>query len=929
MPTTRELAERLLQTAPEHLGWSLVESPNAAEGYAELRKWRRELTYQAWRDDLSSRKPQLGLVLLWLESEVVRRDGGDRVTWAVLSKLEKVPWDKRVYWELFNTAGQPTALHRELLEDAARHFSLRHTFDEADAQNWFRLIYFQFGFTHDDAVQRLAPWLSGQTLPVSVQKLLEASDSGAQGFQQLWRSLRMFRLGNLARTTLETRLKSNPWVLPEWCGDLIKAAEKSSAQLMEAADLEAAEVRFFTSPRLGLSDLGVPRFTTSLCNLSDIGLESPDYQLKSGDKVLARLMRQSDGSYFSDSPEAITLPVQPTLALSLVSPDGSVVAHDEAVLWDPVEEVSLYSGRTGVVIPPGERLRAGTEVFVIAASDVALRPEPSESYDLPLGYRLHRISPGWTGQIDALLDDDVVWTSSVATGAVSGSSAGVSARFIQSLDLSDPQWAEASPPWSLPIRFCFPSGWFFSRLRWRRGDGRQVELDQMPSSLTLTEKDAVRPVVLRVRISNGNQHRTDVVKVPVPFVAVLKWTEDATPRRHPPESNLLLGEARKLTWSFCMPIKAGQVSDAREFSFAEGQRLLGRLKARRSKLPDLAGYGSRLSIVDDPYQSDREVFTVADCVLDGGVLGAVRWSLEDNGFRIRSSFTELGPDHRVHVWYSLGKERSVVADIPHDQLVRSDDGWFWGGGKGYHLHAVALTFRGTRLGAWFDHASWSIELLKTPPSSVEAVAAMLRAWKAPVLKNEGDHFPRMIAWLSENYVRILPVWLAQASQQGLAGAMMEMPPRTESWCSVVNDLLTEALPMPDAEAAGKLVECLAPNANGIHALGSAMWSLAEVCPILAVQVVRTYLEEFVSSDHRRLFFGLVLAHPKLADTDERAEELGKIHGNRDGFWLRQTVPNLAAIRLHRQSAVLRPYRLLSKSKDYRDYALGRWLREIH
>lgn len=928
MPTTRELAERLLQTAPEHLGWSLVESPNAAEGYAELRKWRRELTYQAWRDDLRSRKSQLGLVLLWLESEVVRRDGGDGVAWAVLSKLEKVPWDKRVYWELFNTAGQPTPLHRELLEDAARHFSLRHTFDEADGQNWYRLIYLQFGFTHDDAVQRLAPWLSGHTLPISVQKLLEASDSGAQGFQQLWRSLRMFRLGNLSRTTLETRLKSIPWVLPEWCGDLIKAAEKSSAQVMEMADLEAAEVRFFTTPRLGLSGLGVPFFTTSLCNLSDLGLESTDYQLKFGDKVLARLMRQIDGSYFSDSQEAITLPVQPTVALSIVSADGCVVAHDEAVLWDPLEEVSLYSGRTGVAIPPGESLRAGTEVLVIAASDIELRPEPSESYHLPLGYRLHRISPGWKGQIDALLDDDVVWTSSVATGAVSGSSAGVSAWFIQALDLSDPQWAEVSPPWSLPIRFRIPPGWAFSSLRWRRGDGRHVELDQMPSSLTLTERDAVRPVVLRVRITAGSQHRTDVLKVSVPFVAVLKWTEDATPRQHPHGSNLLLGEARKLTWSFCMPSREGQVSDAREFSFVEGQRLLGRLKARRSKLPDLAGYGSRLCIVGDPYQSDHPFLTVADCVLDGGVVGSVRWSLEDNGFRIRSSFTELGKDHRVHVWYSLGKLRSVVAEIPQDQLARRDDGWFWGGGKGYHLHAVALTFRGSRLGAWFDHSSWSIELVKTPPTSVEAAAAMLRAWKAPILKEDGGHFQRISAWLSEHYVRILPVWLAQTSQQGVAGDMVEMPPRNEAWNSTLNDLLTEALPMPDAETAGELVERLAPNDKGINALGSAMWTLVEICPILAAQVVKTYLEGFVANAHRQAFLGQLMALSDFADTQERAEELGRIHGNRDGFWLRQTVPNLAALRPQRANTIPRAYRLLTKSKDYRYYALGRWLREI-
>lgn len=927
MATTQDLAEHLLASMPEHEAWSLVESPNSSGCYDELLNWAEGMTYNTWRTELAMRRPQLGLVLLWLESEVARRKCGEGIVWPILSDRGVVPWQPGVYSELFSSAGNATANHRDLLRHTAIHYSLRNTFIENDAQNWYRLIYLQFGFTHDDAVKRLANWLSGQET-FSVQHLLASNDTGAHAFQELWRSLRMFRLGNLSRATLETRLKSNSWVLPEWSRDLIEAAKSSRAQLLEVADLEAAEVRFFTVPKLGLSAGGEPFFTTSLCNLNELNLESADYQLMAGDQVLARLIRQANGSYFSDVWEAITLPLQPIVALSLVESDGRIVAHDEAVLWDPIEEVSIYSHRNGSLIPPADRLRAGTGVFAIVGGDVSLRPAPAESHELPFGYRLHRIAQGWTGQIEAILDDDVVWASSTAAQADLPHTASVSANFTQTLDLRDPPWNKIKPPWSLPLRFSFPAGWEFSRLRWRRGDGQRVELDQMPANLTLTEMDAVRPVVLRVQITDGTRHRTDVVRIPVPFAAVLKWTEGGIPRRHLPEKNLLLGEARKVTWSFCLPNSDGRVRDTREFSFAEGNRLVGRLKARPSRLPDLAGYGAALRVFDDPYQSDKAIMTVAECVLDGGVLGAVRRNLEDGGFRIRSSFSNLGPDHRIQVWLSTNGDQSAVEEIPHAQLVQMDDGWLWKGGEGYRLHAIALTFRGIRLGAWFDHASWSEALVKSPPTSLEATAAMLRAWKAPILKEEGDHFKLVSSWFSQNLIRILPVWLTQDSQRGPAGDNMVMPPRNDSWCSAVNDLLVEALPAPDAESAGELVKKLAPNSTGVHALGSAMWILAEVCPIFTARVVKVYLQEFVPAAQRHVFLGQLLPLPDFADSDERAAELGRIHGNRDGFWLSHTVPTLAAIRQHGQSIIRRDYRLLSRSKDYRYYALGRWLREI-
>ena len=927
MPSTTELAEALLETAPEHNGWSLVESPNSNGRYQDLLAWASGFPVGRFFKESRDLPLQVGLVLLWLESEVARRHGGEGSLWPILSDRQIVQWDEFVHSELFFREGHATQTHRELLRRAAEYYSLRHTFQE-EGQQWYRLIYLQFGFTHDDSMQRLAPWLSGQGLPISVQKLLEANDSGAQAFQQVWRSLRMFRLGNLNQAILESRLRNNPWVLPEWCADLVAAARRSIAQGLELADLEAAELRFFTAPQLSWSEHGEPFFTTSLCNLKELELESTDYQLKAGDHVLARLMRQADGSYHSDTGETITLPIESTVALSLVSNDGQIAAHDEAVLWDPMEEITLYSIRRGAMIQPGERLRAGAEIFLIASGDVAIRPTPANSIDLGLGYRLHRIAAGWNGQLEALLDEDVVWTSTLGAPAPHPGVAGISARFTQTLDLTANQWLNVSPPWRLPIQFHIPAGWNFTRLRWRRADGHLVELSEVPSHLTLTELDAVRTVVLRVRIASGLNHRTEVLRVPVPFVAAIRWTAEGKAHHHPPLRKLLLGEARRETWSFSLPDGNAGPRDPRLCSFVEGRMLHSRLKSRPSTLPDLGGYGAPLRVLEDPYVNSTPVLEITPCVLDNGVIGAVTWLPEENGFHIKSRFTNLGEEHRILVWHSAAEDKSVVKEIPREELAAKDDGWFWQCDAPPIIHGLAFMFRDARLGAWFNPQTWSAAAVNGSLGEPCHTAAMLRAWKAPLLQNEGRHFRNIVAWLRTRWAAVLPVWLALDEQTGPDSNAWQMPQMTIHWQATVNELLTASLPQPDAQSASEVVEALVPNANGINGLGEALWMLVDVCPILAARVSRVYLREFMNAAESQRFFNLMLACSGLSVSEERAAEIGKIHGNRDGYWLQSTVPRWAALQQPNGGGIPDAYRLLSKSKDYRLYALGRWLREI-
>lgn len=950
MSRTADLAEHLLSTAPEHVGWSIVESPNSSGCYDELLKWVADFSINEWMTDVSVRRFQLGLVLLWLEAEVIRRKGGEGSLWPVLSNRDVVPWDSWVHSELFTGAGGASARHKELLRGAATHYSLRHTFDEDDAHNWFRLIYLQFGFTHDDAVVRLAPWLSGQFPPVSVQRLLVAEDSGALAFQQVWHSLRMFRLGNLTRPLLESRLRSNPWVLPDWCRDLLEAAKRSSAQVLEVSDLEATELKFFTTPRIGVTNEGQPYFTTSLCNLSELGLDSDEYELKAGEEVLARLIRQADGTYYSDAPEAIILPVRPAVALSLVATDGRIAIHDEAVLWDPMKEVSVYSPTTGTMMPSNERIRPGREVFLIASQDTDVRPEPAESIDLGLGYRLHRIASGWVDELAAYLDEDLVWSATLSITRPEEESGFLRASFLETLDLTDPESANVDPPWPITLSITVDDGWTIDSVKWKSAlgfeqgwrtihpkangfqslewSGGRVYIGNFTDTVPLNVSDVVRPIRLRVKASLNGKRRSVTQMVRVKLVAALGWREVGQPFHHSHGTKLLLREALKHPWSFSLPDRFNEPRDPRSCSFLEGGTLHGRLKTRPSTLPDLGGYGAALYIVDDSYQSRKPVMEVSPCVLDGGVLGSVIWDPDEAGFRIKSSFTDIGSEHQLLAWYSMEGEGSRVLEVAPDALSEREEGWLWSPSGHIRLHGVALLYRGVRLGSWFDFSSSSHAAVQHAPEDVSYIAALLRAWKAPLLQEDGGNFMRYCDWLREHWVKILPVWLSTDALIGPDEFEWPAPSLSRNWLAVVGEFLLHALPVPTVEAAGEIVEALAPNCGGANAIGTAVWRIAEGCPLLAARVTRIYLDEFVSAKERQAFFNLILACPDLAVTEDRADEIGKIHGNRDGFWLASTVPPLNSIEDGEYPEMSHAYRLLSKSREYRLYALGRWLREI-
>lgn len=187
----------------------------------------------------------------------------------------------------------------------------------------------------------------------------------------------------------------------------------------------------------------------------------------------------------------------------------------------------------------------------------------------------------------------------------------------------------------------------------------------------------------------------------------------------------------------------------------------------------------------------------------------------------------------------------------------------------------------------------------------------------------------VVKWVREHWAQVISVWVAtdQQPQIGPDSNDWTMPRVTTQWQAVVNEILTSALPMPDVASTISIVNSLAPNTSGTDALGRALFRLADVCPILAVRVARIFLNQLCYHQKQK-FFNQFLAFPAFAVGDAIEEQLAMANGNRDAFWLRTTVPRLNTVEQNGVTSIERPYRILSKTQDFRKYAFGRWLREI-
>lgn len=915
--------------------WSLIEVGDSEQEYRELLGWCQSLGPYEF-DRLERQQPaMLGALLLWLHAKVMRRYGGDGVLWPVLTDRSIVPWQEHTWGRLYNAGGHLLPSHGRLLKKGVQKLGLRHAFDEEDIHQWYQLIYLQFGFTHDDATKRLSAWLSGQTRPVSVEKLLTARDDGAREFQRMWSKLRQFRLGNVSRHNIEAHLRSCCWVLPEWTNDLLKAASEAQVAWVDAEETE--DEAFFTAPCLVWDGQNAPTFQVELCGLGSLPGDG-DLELRCGGTVLRRLLRQTDGGLVLDGDSVITLgagaSLKPQMELRLVADDGTLVRHGVVMLWNGDSDVSLLRPSDGQLVAE-DRLKSGQSFLAITFQDLTLDPPAHEETSIGIGYVLRRYQANWSGAIQAKLDDMVVW-SSIAFGTPPAPLP-VDAFEVGWREILDFTQVVKPSPWKTRIGIrVLDHEWTFAGMRWLRADGQLMRFKWPPEHLSLVEADAARPIRVRVVLKHQSGRLATVpATLPPPVKGCLRWSENGRPQVQHGEKTMLAADAQRVLWSFFLPSvkdSSGMPVEVEpgNCAFMEGNAVRGRIRSRAGILPVVAGYGAPAWISHDPYNSDEKLLTVASRVIDGGAIGQVRVEGQKAVVPRFGNF-DLGPDHRLMAWFSAKDKPGMLVQL---SVTATKDGWEFPLPEGRWLLGLALFYHGARLGSWFDSHKWSGAMLKPDAASPAEIAALLRVWKAPLLHEQGttNHQIAVVTWLRREWSSVLPVWLATSGQlQGPADEVWPCLPLTDHWKEAVQSLLIEALPRPEPESCWDFVKMIAKDCRGqatFDLLGAAVMDLWDVCPLLANRVLEAGLKAYPAGKKAVTASALLGPLQALSPcSDKIADELASKHNGRDGGWLRACIPSLHELNQPHRTLPL-AYRRLAMNPEFRKFAFGTWLQEI-
>lgn len=936
----KELYEVLMSGRPQHQPWSLCESRVPSSSYNDLLKWAAGLTDYDIKSHMKLDPSWFGAVLLWLESEVARRYSDERGLWSAISDCQAIRWQSQAHSFLFTHDGQPGTEHKEVLKKAAHHFKLRNAFNVEDTQQWYRLLHLQFGFTLSDAKQRLSAWLSGHTPPVSVDTLLKDVAQGAPEFQALWRSLCQVRLGNISPESFKHRLKDCRWVLPEWCDDLLAAAQASRVVVYDG--LEDNHDAFLTTPRLCWKN-EEPWFEIELCNLDTLNLTDHYYELKLKNEVVTRLFRRDDGSYIRDTEGRIFLgsgtSIRSQNDFSLVSADGLIVHHSPVSLWNPDRDVNLFQPNSGLEVENHD-LKIGQSFDVIASNDLDFKPAAEHTVELEQGYRIHRFKSGWNTPIVAWLDDFELWSSGVfgmPTQPLPYDA--IQARLNDGFpfDFRNPLQAKDSP-WKVPLEIqIIDKAWRLRGLRWTRADGELWNWSKPPSYLSLVERDIVKPLTLRAILSNGTRTVTVPLKLSVPLIGCFRWTSEGRPYYQDSNRKLSVAEAKHSLWSFYLPPSLdshGLVSQTNpsQSSLMEGECVRERLRSRIGHLRALAGYGAPAYVSTDPYNSEEHILDLSSSVFDGGILGNVTFQGETASVDLRENF-QCGEDHQLYVWLSSKTNPGRMEKVEAKDIFIKDKKLTFPVCKESWLAALVMTFRGERLGSWFDSFQWSNLMLKQNVVDPRTMAGLLRCWKAPILHTteEIDHRFLVTKWLRENWQEMLPVWLLPKNFViELAGNPFRIPTLDEHWLEAVNTLLCDVQPIPNPTNHMNFIDKLSTNFNNPSLdqhVGYAVMELVNVCPLLAARTLSTCLQNnpgSLSNKGKDLLHQLIRLFPS---NDERAEELARHHGNRDAIWLKSSVSPIRVLEEGRVP-LSSTYCKLAKNPEYRKFALGVWLREI-
>lgn len=848
-------AEQLNVTS---VAWSLVELGLDHDDFTWLCTWARQLKYGVTRRCLREGQWQrfqiaheaysyaecIGLLLLLIACEVARREADERGLWVAIGKSFSSEAQNILFVQ-----GSPTRYHKDALELASRRFGLRHVFGIEGLQNWYDTISLQFGFSRQSFLRRLPEWLAGQGQPFAVQRLLGSMQS--KSFKQLWETLRQFRQKNITEGQFQTRLKSNPWILPEWMDDLLRLARtkphleskvgvQSSSPLIE----EQAEP-FLDEPVLHWEPSSTPHFTCQIANLTTLDLTEERYEVVIAGKSYAWLVRQADDTYSAEPSETITLPTtRPSLAANLLDDNGHVIQTLSLQLWDENEDVIAYKAKLGQRIDVWQDIMRPTESYILQlASDLTITPQPLHWQDRGRT-KLYWLDSGWSSDIKVWLGDEILWYPRLYRSVTSLAQMAAKIALGITIFLDNERVLHFGEHVSISI--VHPADVAISYVRI---GGQPIEFEATSDRYATTAPLELQPTMFatqteaKIELHIGVKTAQGTVRIVkdtvLPCIGIALLTADGWASID--QTQLLTVEQAQM-----QPAKLF-LHERSQWSLFEGDLWIDRLWQRPRPIGTLTGLGAMLMLRKGTYNVLEAPFVITQSVINRACVAEIALledtsSLQDRTLRVRlTTLIEPDSNHTVLWWDSKG----LFHTLPSLSSELQDGAMWWQTSLPSHLTqplAIAIAYKGTRLGTWWN-THWSNILREQKITVPSLVAAMLRWLQLPLLR--AGYSEDVKAFIAAYPVETFSTWIADNAPNRPLSLQWTETGIIDGWLSTVRALTLYW--QPKAGIAQELIDAFIDDEVEDAPLREQMlqvaWYLLRVSPLLMGIVLLAWVKE--------------------------------------------------------------------------------------
>ncbi|MCI0661515.1 MAG: hypothetical protein L0220_10610 [Acidobacteria bacterium] len=843
--TVESAAQAILMRAREkgflRRPWSLTDLCPTEYDYIWLRVWVKSLDENtvnfcltsnrrfAWSGNEYPIQSAFGLLFfLWI-SETARRNAVEGCLWKWIPQDVLAPGPRTVLF----TQGRPSNALKEALEITARRFKLRHVFGIHGTQQWIETVFLQFGFTRRGMESRLPLWLAGQPPNFAVRQLLDGQ-TGSGMFRELWETLTNYRRGYVTKENALSQLSGNPWLLPDWTEEILEIAATSVERRREADPAAETHISCLTEPLLNWEPPNAPYFACRLIGLNTLGLSEATYDIEVDGQTRFKIHKQPDGDYQVSGDGEIRFPLSASSGVvRLVGHDGGEVALTEEVeLWQSGEEATVFQLSNGRSLadsyPTSMSPKSGYALLL--APDLKLDPEPEIWKKFPSA-KIFYLAPGWDSRISAMLGEYVLWQPRLHQTASNTQPAWVNQINI---------WIEAQQGshdlyrWGHRV-FLMVKHPADMEIKFARHRGVPLNIQQM-------SKDSARvgPLLIgtdidddRLQITLGvkwqNNIRTIKKEIIVEVVGAAKLNAAGWNPVHE-KSELEAETARTAQIKIKPPARwDGREKNVSDWAVMEGDQWIKSLSPNQTKIGELAGLGAPLTVRLGPYKADRDVVTVAQAVIDHGVLDKV--SLDNGELQLHLT-RELDPSkgYSITLWDVDGRiYETAPAPEKNHRLWHCPLS-----GRTTDFIATGISFEGWRLGSCWQ-SNWSSRVKSVAGIDPLKTAEMIRWFHLPLLS---DQSLNDISKLAHHYpVEFLLAWLEKNGE----GQTYSFGDLTEAWLGAVRLIFRDW--RPDVSSVSRIFTGLSTDTDHTEVLANVSQLLLRVDPRLLFKMLSVWTNE--------------------------------------------------------------------------------------